>query len=177
MAAVKLIYLPDVSIRRLYTITGLMNPFSATAVNHFHSGLNINFKFPFISYTPFISGLYCKKCFGTFDSYADGAIRVGRYICLPMEARGVIRGIVRDSINNDGLPFASIRIDDNKTTTLTDARGLFEIAVPDNASRINVYCQGYASKSIALRNTVLNLYDIALSPASESLEELVVRRK
>lgn len=96
---------------------------------------------------------------------------------LPMEARGVIRGIVRDSINNDGLPFASIRIDDNKTTTLTDARGLFEIAVPDNASRINVYCQGYASKSIALRNTVLNLYDIALSPASESLEELVVRRK
>lgn len=96
---------------------------------------------------------------------------------LPMDARGVIRGIVRDSISNEGLPFASIRIDDNKTTSLTDARGLFEINIPDNSNHINVYCQGYAPKSIPLRNTVLNLYDIMLSPASENLDELIVQHK
>lgn len=96
---------------------------------------------------------------------------------LPMQAKETIRGIVRDSVSAEGLPFASIRIDNGKVTSLTDSRGLFEISIPDGAATINVYCQGYSPKTVGVSKGFLQLYDIALTPESQSLNEVVVERK
>lgn len=89
----------------------------------------------------------------------------------------IVHGIVRDSLTLEGLPFASLRIDGGKQTSLTDSRGLFEVSIPDNAKTINVYCQGYKQKAVPLKKTVLNIYDIALTPESQVLDEVVVHKQ
>lgn len=95
----------------------------------------------------------------------------------PAECRTVIRGIVRDATNDEGLPFASLRVDNDKSTSLADARGLFEMTVPQGATELHVSCQGYATKTVRLGQTSLNLYDISLMPESKELKEVVVHRK
>lgn len=97
-------------------------------------------------------------------------------LCAEASDKILIKGIVRDSVTTQGLPFASIYIDGSGKGVVADGRGIFEVTVDENCRFITAACQGYSRKKVPLVRSVLNIYDINLSPASVELNELVVKR-
>lgn len=90
--------------------------------------------------------------------------------------RTVIRGIVRDSVSAQGLPYASVSVDGSGKGSVADESGIFELVIDSEAKAITAAYQGYASKKVPIVQTSHNLYDIYLVPQSTELAELVVRR-
>lgn len=88
-----------------------------------------------------------------------------------------VRGIVRDSITAQGLPYASISINPSGKKTVTDDRGIFEIMLPDKSTGITAGCQGYSSKTVPVKHSTINLYDIYLTPEATELREMVVKKQ
>lgn len=90
-----------------------------------------------------------------------------------------VRGIVRDSVSAEGLPFASVRTAGGRTeaSTVADANGVFELTVPTDADSLRASCQGYSPRSVRLWTSSLDIYDISLPPAPTELRELVVGRQ
>jgi len=89
----------------------------------------------------------------------------------------LIRGIVRDSLTTEGLPYASVRIPGAKISVVADSRGIFEIAVPASADSMTASGVGYAAKTVRLVPTSHNLYDIMLAQETSMLKELVVKKE
>lgn len=101
---------------------------------------------------------------------------------LPANARTgstgyLIRGIVRDSITGESIPFASVTASRHGASTLADAGGIFEITAPDTVSSLTVWSQGYVRKRVPIHKNRINMYDIHLSPDVRTLDEVVVTRK
>lgn len=94
-----------------------------------------------------------------------------------LPAAELIRGIVRDSLTLEGLPYSSVRLDGGKLSAVTDSRGLFEIAAPAGVRTITASCQGYAPKTIAVKSHGLQIYDINLVPEATELAEVVIKKK
>lgn len=94
--------------------------------------------------------------------------------------RVFIRGIVRDSVTSLGLPYASVTLDGapgQSQSTVADSKGIFEMMIPDDARSITASCVGYARKTVPLKTSGINLYDILLSPETTQLKEVVVKKK
>ena len=91
-------------------------------------------------------------------------------------ARYLIRGIVRDSVTNEGIPFASVA-GSKGAATLTDKNGIFELTVPDSAHRLSAWSQGYARKSVPIHRNRVNMYEIRLAPKAEMLGEVVITKR
>ena len=88
-----------------------------------------------------------------------------------------VRGIVRDSLTTEGLPYASVTVDGSATGTVTDSRGLFELVVPEGARTVTAATQGYAPRTVPLWQNSLNILDIYLPPQAQELREVVVHKK
>lgn len=102
----------------------------------------------------------------------------GVLICRGEGSGGVlIRGIVRDSLTTEGLPYSSVVVDGSSVTSLTDSRGLFELTLPYGSGQITASCQGYAPKTIPVKRQGLQIYDIYLVPQATELAEVVVKKK
>ena len=54
-----------------------------------------------------------------------------------------VRGIVRDSISDEPLPYASVMAAGSDRGCVADADGIFEISVPVNTRALQVTCLGY----------------------------------
>ncbi len=95
------------------------------------------------------------------------------------ESRGglLVRGIVRDSLTLEGLPYASVLVDGSSVSTLTDEQGIFEFTVPWGSVMITASCQGYAPKNVALKTHGLQIYDIYLNTEATELKEIVVKKQ
>lgn len=87
-----------------------------------------------------------------------------------------VRGIVRDSINNAPLPYASVMIAGAERGGVTDSQGIFEMSVPVNTKALQITCMGYDKKILPIKQGRLNTYAIYLSPSTTELNELVVRK-
>ncbi len=96
---------------------------------------------------------------------------------FPAMADIYVRGIVRDSLTTEGLPYASVILKGNNISTMTDSKGLFEMTVPANSKDFSVSCQGYATKIINIKNQGLQIYDIYLSPEAKELDEIIVKKQ
>ena len=102
----------------------------------------------------------------------------GVLICRGEGSGGVlIRGIVRDSLTTEGLPYSSVVVDGSCVTSLTDSRGLFELTLPYGSGQITASCRGYAPKTIPVKRQGLQIYDIYLVPQATELAEVVVKKK
>lgn len=88
-----------------------------------------------------------------------------------------VRGIVRDSITTEGLPYASITVDGTTSGTVADSRGLFEFVVPHDAVTVTAATQGYAPRTVPLWQNSLNILDIYLPPQAQELREVVVHKR
>lgn len=89
----------------------------------------------------------------------------------------LVRGIVRDSISEEPLPYASVVVSDKRHSAVADDKGIFEVTVPSDASYLTVNYMGYDGKTVALRRNSLNMYVVYLSPTVTELGELVVKKK
>lgn len=88
----------------------------------------------------------------------------------------LVRGIVRDSITMDPLPYASVVIP-GAGGAVADSKGIFEVAVPDDARALQVICMGYQKKTLPLQRNSFNTYVAYMVPESTELDELVVTRR
>lgn len=88
-----------------------------------------------------------------------------------------VRGIIRDSLTTAGLPYASIRFSGTDAGAVADDKGIFECALPEGANGLIASCVGYRSKTVPIRESSIQLYDIYLSPESTELQEVVVKKK
>lgn len=104
-------------------------------------------------------------------------------ICLtPLCARAasdryLLRGIVRDSLSRQAIPFASVSVGGNSTGTIADSRGIFEVTVPNTLSDITVSSQGYTPKKVSIRKNRVNMYEVLLCPSVTELDEVVVTKR
>lgn len=89
----------------------------------------------------------------------------------------VVKGIVRDSLTLESLPYSSIRVDGFPNTAVADDRGLFEITLPEKARSFQVFCQGYTAKTMSVKNSAIQLYDVLLKPTVEELDEVVIKKQ
>lgn len=88
-----------------------------------------------------------------------------------------IRGIVRDSVTYEVLPFASVVVAGNGGSTLTDNNGVFEMAVPKTTRTFSVTCVGYDKATVTISRTNYNMYVVYLKPSTTELHEVVVHKK
>ena len=93
-----------------------------------------------------------------------------------VSASTYLRGIVRDSGTLQGLPYASVSAHPSGVSAVADSRGIFEFNVPAGTDSLTASCQGYAPRTVAVRPTSHNLYDIPLSVQAQELKEVVVRK-
>lgn len=86
----------------------------------------------------------------------------------------IVRGIVRDSLTMEPLPYASVSVAGAGNASLTNTQGLFEISVADGAKSLTVSYMGYQRKAIPLKRNSFNMYAVDLVPAVTQLKEVEV---
>ncbi|MDO5395480.1 MAG: DUF5686 family protein [Bacteroidales bacterium] len=101
----------------------------------------------------------------------------GGSAAIAADGKYFISGIVRDSVDNEPVPMASVSIDGSAAGTLSDIRGVFEMTVPDGTRCLIVNSQGYRRKVVPIRKNRVNVYEIKLAPQAETLGEVVIRKK
>ena len=87
-----------------------------------------------------------------------------------------VRGIVRDSLTMEPLPFASIVVEGQNRGAVADDKGIFEIPVPAGTKALRVTCIGYEKKIVPVRRNSFNTYVVYMTPATTELQEITVRR-
>ena len=92
---------------------------------------------------------------------------------------GIIRGKVFDPINNEAIPFANVVIQGTTIGTTTDINGRYELTnLEPDLYNIEASFVGYKTKAvfeIQVFNSKPAEVDIPLEPATEELEEVVVK--
>lgn len=87
-----------------------------------------------------------------------------------------MRGIVRDSVSDEPVPYASVVIAGARKGVVSDEKGIFELTVPARTKALQVSCMGYDRKSVPLRHNSLNMYVVYLSPSVTQLREVVAHK-
>lgn len=97
---------------------------------------------------------------------------------LSLNAQIEISGIVRDSLTNEILPFASISLTESYAGTTTNEFGQFKVLVPNESieDSLNFSFMGYKSLKIALRDCPTYI-EIALPPFAYQIQEVVISPK
>ena len=92
------------------------------------------------------------------------------------ESTYFVRGIVRDSITDEAIPYASVVVGKTGRGTVSDAQGIFEMMVPNDAKSLQITCLGYEKKVLPIRRGNVNMYAVYLTPSTTELREVVVRK-
>ena len=87
-----------------------------------------------------------------------------------------VRGIVRDSVTLEPLPYASVIVPQTKRSAITDEKGMFELPLNRETMTLEVSCLGYEKRSIPVKRTRLDLYDILLAPGVKTLKTVEVKK-
>jgi len=87
-----------------------------------------------------------------------------------------VRGIVRDSITDTALPYASVVVAGSNRGGVTDADGIFEMSIPVSTTALQITCMGYNKKILPIRRGHLNTYAVYMSPSTTELKEIVVHK-
>lgn len=88
-----------------------------------------------------------------------------------------IRGIVRDSVTNKPLEFATVSFDGTTIGKLTDEKGRFSLTSKSGHTLIQVALMGYETKHITVPKGKITDIDIKLQAPGVRLNEVVVRPK
>lgn len=89
----------------------------------------------------------------------------------------VIKGIVRDSITGEVLPYVSVLFDGTTIGTTTDSDGAFYLSSSSKARRLQVSYLGYANKYLPIVPGRKYNVTIELAPSTVNLTEVVVKPK
>ena len=89
----------------------------------------------------------------------------------------VIKGVVRDSLTRDPIPFAAIFLRGSDRGIMTDENGKFSITTSVNFISLEVSTMGYTTKNVFVNKGEANNIIIDLVPTGVALKELVVKPK
>lgn len=87
-------------------------------------------------------------------------------------AQRQVTGTVRGGDNNEPLIGASVLVSGTNIGTITDANGKFSVAVPENASTLQITFIGYSAQEVSVKG--LNDVQVTLAPGKEVSEVVVV---
>lgn len=85
-----------------------------------------------------------------------------------------VRGVVRDAVTGEPIPFAGVVFPGTATGISTDTEGLYTLETRDTVSWIEVVVLGYESQTQPLQRGTFNQIDFTLQPAQFSIETVVV---
>ncbi|SEL60985.1 SusC/RagA family TonB-linked outer membrane protein [Parapedobacter koreensis] len=94
-------------------------------------------------------------------------------LSIAMAQTRSITGTVRDAADQSPIGGATIRVLSSQRTTSSGADGMFSIEVASGSDSLLVFFLGYEDARVAVGSTQ-NTVSIALTPSSESLDEVVV---
>ena len=89
----------------------------------------------------------------------------------------VVKGVVRDSLTRDPLPFVAIFLRGSDRGIMTDENGKFSITTSVNFISLEVSTMGYTTKNVFVNKGEANNITIDLVPTGVALKELVVKPK
>jgi iron complex outermembrane receptor protein len=84
----------------------------------------------------------------------------------------VVTGTVKDAVSGNPLNGASIAVKGTKTTTTSDARGMFSITVPNENAVLVITYVGYASEEVPISGKTS--VEISLKTSASDLGQVVV---
>ncbi|NHM07969.1 hypothetical protein G4D82_12110 [Flavobacterium sp. CYK-4] len=87
----------------------------------------------------------------------------------------VIRGLIKDAVSSEPVIAASIGVQNLGLGTISNEEGNFQLTAPESA-KIIVSCLGYKTLAIPVSEFQNNIKLIALEPAEEQLEEVMVTK-
>lgn len=89
----------------------------------------------------------------------------------------VVKGVVRDSLTRDPLPFVAIFLRGSDRGIMTDENGKFFITTSVNFISLEVSTMGYTTKNVFVNKGETNNITVDLVPTGVALKELVVKPK
>ncbi|WP_231496791.1 DUF5686 and carboxypeptidase-like regulatory domain-containing protein [Prevotella sp. 10(H)] len=97
--------------------------------------------------------------------------------CCTMFAQSltVVRGVVRDAVTREKLPFVTVSFDDTSIGSFSDEDGEFRISNRGNHTSITAKLLGYKTERISVPVGKTTSLEINLIPEDQELKEVVVR--
>lgn len=89
----------------------------------------------------------------------------------------VIKGIVKDSITGDPLPYVSVLLEGTTVGTTTGVDGDFYISTSSKARKVQVSYLGYATKTLDVAPGKKYNFKVQLVPSTITLNEVVIKPK
>lgn len=104
-------------------------------------------------------------------------LSVGLPVTIAAQKATVIKGLVRDSITQEPIPYASVFFVGSDKGLMTDDEGKFAVSVRDNFLNVRVSTLGYREKTFFVKKGEENDVLVELVPSDYVLEEVVVKPK
>ena len=114
--------------------------------------------------------IFCLSIFGVVITAATALAQ------HPMPPT-VVKGVVRDSLTHESLPFVAIYLKGSDRGIMTDADGRFSITTQVNFISLEVSTMGYTTKNVWVNKGQSNDVTIDMVPTGVALKELVVKPK
>ncbi len=86
-----------------------------------------------------------------------------------------VQGIVRDSVTNEPIEFATVRFDGTDVGKLSDENGKFSISNNKGSNIVVVSLMGYESRKITVPSQQTTKIDVKLRAEGVQLNEIVIR--
>ncbi|MFV0417954.1 MAG: DUF5686 family protein [Dysgonomonas sp.] len=98
-------------------------------------------------------------------------------VCCVSHAQSIttVRGVVKDAVTKERLPFVTIRFDGTKDGTFTDEDGEFRLTNRTNNTSVTASLIGYKAQTFTVHRGVFTSEEIYLQPEDKELKEVVVR--
>ncbi|WP_255490584.1 DUF5686 and carboxypeptidase-like regulatory domain-containing protein [Dysgonomonas sp. 511] len=89
----------------------------------------------------------------------------------------MVKGVVKDSITGEKLPFVTISFDKTTIGTFSDEDGEFRISNHSGHTSLSISILGYKTKTIKVLPRTTSTKEILLVPEDRALQEVVVKPK
>lgn len=86
-----------------------------------------------------------------------------------------VRGVARDSITHEKIPFVTVAFDNTTVGTFSDEEGDFRLSTRSNVTSVTASILGYRPYTFTIVSGKMNVKDLLLVPIDKQLQEVVVK--
>lgn len=86
-----------------------------------------------------------------------------------------VRGVVRDSVSREPIPYAAIFLQGTERGVLADENGRFDVSTVQSTPAVAVTSMGYGKKVVPIRPGRVNTITVDMVPVGLKLDEVVVK--
>ena len=86
-----------------------------------------------------------------------------------------VRGVVRDSVSREKIPFVTVSFDNTTVGTFSDEEGEFRLSTRGNITSVTASILGYKPYTFTIVSGKMNVKDLLLVPVDEQLQEVIVK--